>query len=87
MTKAKGAIVTNSTGFVIYKNGRFYVQIDWTGGSNHVEAVKYLAKKHFGTGRLRKTESTELPCAAFERWGFTERTGEVSVKVTHYTVF
>ena len=84
---AKGTIVTTATGFVIYKSNRFYKQIDWTGSeTDHLDVVKHLAKKHFGNGRLRKIESTELTCDAFTKWGFTERVGEVSVRVVNYAV-
>jgi hypothetical protein len=82
-----GSIVTIPTGFVVYKNNRFYKQIDCVAGADsHIDEVKRIAKKCFGNGRLRKLESTELPCDAFTKWGFTERVGEVSVRVTNYAV-
>jgi hypothetical protein len=86
----KGSIVTNSNGFSVYKGGRFFCSVEWQrGNASHLDAVKFVARKYFGTGTLRRTSSVELPCDRFDRWGFTRENrpvGEVSVEVSHYQV-
>lgn len=91
MTKTtQGSIITTTNGFNIYKSGRFFCAVEWTkGNASHVDAVRFLARKYFGNGALRRTSSTELPSNQLSHWGFTREAcpvGEVSVTVNHYQI-
>jgi hypothetical protein len=88
----KGYIKTTELGFKVVrkwgKHERTLADVIWEKAEHkHIDVVKYLAKKHFKTGTLKRTTSAELYTHGFIRWGFKERTGEISVVVDHYYVF
>lgn len=89
-----GTIVTTPNGFTVYKNAgkraSFYQMFDRHWGRTHIQAVQVIARHCFGTGVLKKSTSTELPCPFFTSLGWTRATcpiGEASVEATHYEVW
>lgn len=86
-TQATATIKTTNSGFVIYRNGQFYVQHDFFSTGNHKEQLVKLAKKYFTTGILRKIgSSTEIEHQTFDEFEF-EHFGSVSQIVPVYGVF
>lgn len=85
-----GQIVTSGDQLIAYVNGRFHSQHDFSRtGRTHVEAVRAVARKVFGTGTLRKYQSCELPTEGFARWGWTRDNrfmDWVSILVDHYEI-
>lgn len=89
MKGARGYIVTGEHIAALTAGGRFLGAVEVTDYATHLDAVRAVARRFFGSGSLERYQGTELPASWYARWGWTRETrakGEVSITVDHYFV-